>query len=135
MAAEEYGYVTPDPLDPEIVYGGKLSRYDQRTHQVQEILPEAISPDEFRVIRTEPIVFSPFDPHLLFFAANTLWQTGDGGRSWKEISPDLTRKDLRDSGECGEISRSTKCAAIVSAVLSMPSRHRQWRRIASGWDR
>ncbi len=31
VAAEEYGYVVPDPTDPDIVYGGKLSRYDRRT--------------------------------------------------------------------------------------------------------
>ena len=30
VAIEEYGYAVPDPLDPEIVYGGKLSRYDRR---------------------------------------------------------------------------------------------------------
>ncbi len=36
--AEEYGYVVADPLDPDIVYGGKLSRYDRRTGQAQNIL-------------------------------------------------------------------------------------------------
>ena len=92
VGAEEYGYVTPDPLDPNLVYGGKLTRYDRRTHQAQEILPKPFRSDEFRVIRTEPIIFSPLDPHLLFFAANTLWQTRDGGQTWKEISPDLARK-------------------------------------------
>src|SRR5256886_2494712 len=45
-----------------------------------------------RVVRTEPVVFSPVDPHVLFFAANTLWKTKDGGRSWEQISTDLTRK-------------------------------------------
>ena len=28
----------------------------------------------------------------MYFAANTLWATSDGGQSWKQISPDLTRK-------------------------------------------
>jgi hypothetical protein len=27
VGVEEYGYVAPDPLDPDIVYGGKVSRY------------------------------------------------------------------------------------------------------------
>jgi hypothetical protein len=31
VAAQEYGYVVADPLDPDIVYGGKLTRYDRRT--------------------------------------------------------------------------------------------------------
>jgi photosystem II stability/assembly factor-like uncharacterized protein len=92
VAAEEYGYVAPDPLDPDIVYGGKLTRYDRRTAQAQYIMPLALRTPDFRVIRTEPVMFSPIDPHLLYFAANTLWTTRDGGQSWKQISPDLTRK-------------------------------------------
>jgi photosystem II stability/assembly factor-like uncharacterized protein len=92
VAAEEYGYVVPDPLDPDTIFGGKLTRYDRRTTQAQNIAPVPLGSPDFRVIRTEPIVFSPFDPHLLYFAANTLWATRDGGRSWKQMSPDLTRK-------------------------------------------
>src|SRR5882762_1405200 len=90
--AEEYGYVTPDPLDPDIVYGGKLTRYDRRTAQAQNILPKTFRAPDFRMLRTQPVIFSPLDPHVLYFAANTLWKTGDGGRNWQQISPDLTRK-------------------------------------------
>ena len=43
VGAEEYGYVTADPLDPDIVYGGKLTRYDRRTHQGAEHSAEAVS--------------------------------------------------------------------------------------------
>src|SRR5271169_1645867 len=92
VAAEEYGYVAPDPLDPDIVFGGKLTRYDRRTTQAQNILPVPLGSPDFRVIRTQPIAFSPLDPHLLYFAANTLWSTRDLGQSWTQISPDLTRK-------------------------------------------
>jgi photosystem II stability/assembly factor-like uncharacterized protein len=92
VAAEEYGFVTPDPLDPDIVYGGKLTRYDRRTGQAQNILPQPFRAPDFRMLRTQPVVFSPLDPHTLFFAANTLWQTRDGGQHWQQISPDLTRK-------------------------------------------
>ncbi len=92
VAAEEYGYVVADPLDPDIIYGGKLTRYDRRTYQAQNILPKPFRDDEFRMIRTMPILFSPLDPKLLFFATNVLWQTRDGGQNWKQISPDLTRK-------------------------------------------
>ena len=41
VGVEEYGYVAPDPLDPDIVYGGKLTRFDRRTGQVQKIAPVA----------------------------------------------------------------------------------------------
>lgn len=92
VGAEEYGFVTPDPLDPDIVYGGKLTRYDRRTAQAQNILPKLFRAPDFRMLRTQPVIFSPLDPHVLYFAANTLWKTRDGGRNWQQISPDLTRK-------------------------------------------
>jgi len=92
VGAEEYGFVTPDPLDPDIVYGGKLTRYDRRTAQAQNILPKLFRAPDFRMLRTQPVVFSPIDQHLLYFAANTLWKTRDGGRTWQQISPDLTRR-------------------------------------------
>jgi len=92
VALEEYGYAAPDPLDPDIVYGGKLTRWDRRTGQAQYVMPLALRTPDFRVVRTQPVQFSPVDPHLLYFAANTLWTTRDGGRSWQQISPDLTRK-------------------------------------------
>jgi photosystem II stability/assembly factor-like uncharacterized protein len=102
VGAEEYGYVAPDPLDPDIVYGGKLSRYDRRTSQVQAILPKPFRSADFRLLRTEPVIFSPVDPHVLYFAANTLWKTKDGGQSWEQISPDLTRKTFEVPANVGK---------------------------------
>ncbi len=111
VSAEEYGYVVADPLDPDIIYGGKLTRYDRRTGQAQGILPVALRSPDFRMLRTEPVVFSPVDPHLLFFAGNTLWQTRDGGRNWKQISPDLTRKTYALPASIGKY-RSDPAAAV-----------------------
>ncbi len=92
VSAEEYGYVVADPLDPDIVFGGKLTRFDRRTGQAQDILPLPLHPPEFRLLRTQPLLFSPLDPHLLYFAGSTLWKTRDRGETWEQISPDLTRK-------------------------------------------
>jgi photosystem II stability/assembly factor-like uncharacterized protein len=91
VAAEEYGYVVADPLDPDIIIGGKLTRFDRRTGQAQNILPVPLETEDFRMLRTEPVIFSPLDPHLLFFAGNALWQTRDRGDHWEKISPDLSR--------------------------------------------
>ena len=93
VGVEEYGYVAPDPLNPDIVYGGKLSRYDRRTGEVVQIPPQiSRGGGDYRVVRTQPVLFSPIDPHTLYFASNTLWKTTTGGNSWTRISPDLTRK-------------------------------------------
>jgi photosystem II stability/assembly factor-like uncharacterized protein len=92
VGVEEYGYVAPDPLDPNIIYGGKITRYDKRTGQIQNIAPEAVRSGKYRFLRTAPVLFSPTDPHTLYFAGNMLFKTNNGGHSWQVISPDLSRE-------------------------------------------
>jgi photosystem II stability/assembly factor-like uncharacterized protein len=92
VGVEEYGYAVPDPLDPNIIFGGKVSRTDRRTAEVKDITPKPLRKGNYRTVRTAPAVFSQADPHALFFASNTVWKTTNGGESWTEISPDLTRK-------------------------------------------
>ncbi|OYU57354.1 MAG: glycoside hydrolase [Chitinophagaceae bacterium BSSC1] len=92
VGVEEYGYVAPDPLDPNIIYGGKITKFDKRTGQVQNIGPEGIRSGKYRYVRTAPVLFSPIDPKTLYFAGNVLFKTTNGGNSWQTISPDLTRE-------------------------------------------
>ena len=124
VAAEEYGYVVPDPLDPDTIIGGKLTRYDRRTTQGQNILPVPLGSPDFRVIRTEPIVFAPLDLHLLYFAANTLWATRDLGESWKQVSPDLSRKTWEVPPTVGvfrsEASAQPKQRGVIYALAPSP---------------
>lgn len=92
----EYGYVAPDPLDPNIIYGGgrtAVSRYHWSTGEVQDITPIPLRSPKYRANRTEPLMFSPVDPHVLYYAANVLFKTTDGGNSWQTISGDLTREN------------------------------------------
>ncbi|MDQ6717240.1 MAG: glycoside hydrolase, partial [Gemmatimonadota bacterium] len=93
IGSEEYGYVAPDPLNPDILYGGKISRFDQRTREVQNISPAPGGRGKYRFLRTAPIIFSHVDPHVLYFAGNVLFKTTTGGHNWDVISPDLTRVD------------------------------------------
>jgi len=96
VGVDEYGYAAPDPLDPDIVYGGRsVTRYDRRTGQVQNVGPRPVrapGATDVRTVRTAPVLFSPVDPRALFYATNVLWKTINGGQSWKAISGDLTRK-------------------------------------------
>ncbi len=92
VGVEEYGYVAPDPLDPNIVYGGKITRFDRRTRHVQNIAPEAVRTGKYRFLRTAPVIFSPVDNKSLFYAGNVIFKTTTGGQSWEVISPDLSRE-------------------------------------------
>ncbi len=92
----EYGYVAPDPLDPDVIYGGgrnEVSKFHWSTGQVQNITPIPLRSEKYRTDRSEPTMFSPLDPHTLYFASNVLFKTTDGGNSWQTISDDLTREN------------------------------------------
>ncbi len=117
VGVEEYGYVAPDPLDPDIVYGGKVSRFDRRTRQVQDITPKAFRSSDYRVLRTAPVLFAPTDPHTLYFASNVIWKTLNGGHSWTQISPDLTRRDSIVPPSVGKYAGTPQARARHPGVI------------------
>jgi hypothetical protein len=108
--AGESGYIAVDPVDPNILYGGgtygELSRYDKRTGQAQIIAPLAVrsfgsdpTKTEYRFTWTSPLVFSPQDPHTLYFGSQYVLKSANQGNSWEKISPDLTGTDPKASRE------------------------------------
>jgi photosystem II stability/assembly factor-like uncharacterized protein len=92
VGVEEYGYVAPDPNNPDVYYGGKVTRYDWSTGQTQNVSPVPVRRGDYRVLRTMPVLFSPVDRRTLYFASNVLWKTLDGGQQWTQMSPDLSRE-------------------------------------------
>jgi len=101
---EEYGYIAVDPRDPNILYGGRITRTNQALNEYANVAPEPIRTGQYRYNRSLPIVFSPFDPGMLYFGANVLFKTADGGRSWQVISPDLTRESPEIPANLGAFS-------------------------------
>src|SRR5580704_14592878 len=93
VGTEEYGYVAPDPLHPNLIYGGKVTRFDMLTGQTQDVSPVILRTGKYRFNRTAPLIFSPAAPHTLYLGSNVLFKTTDAGHSWQVISPDLTRED------------------------------------------
>jgi photosystem II stability/assembly factor-like uncharacterized protein len=88
VGAEEYAYVAPDPLHPNLIYGGRVSRYNRATGEVTHVNPKG----QYRYLRTAPLIFSEVDPHVLYLGAQKVLKTTDGGDNWTEISPDLSRE-------------------------------------------
>ncbi|MGD0958094.1 MAG: glycoside hydrolase, partial [Candidatus Acidiferrales bacterium] len=93
VGVEEYGYVAPDPLHPNLIYGGKVTVFDRNTGQTRDVSPVVLRTGQYRFNRTAPLIFSAADPHVLYLGSNVLFATHDGGNSWQIISPDLTRED------------------------------------------
>jgi photosystem II stability/assembly factor-like uncharacterized protein len=102
----EYGYIAVDPLDSNILYGDWLTRTKQDISEYAKVTPEPIRRGEYRYARTLPVVFSPLEPHTLYFAANVLFKTTDAGNRWQVISPDLTRESYEIPASLGVFAAS-----------------------------
>src|ERR1700675_3670448 len=100
----ESGFIAPDPKNPEIIYAnsdsGQMTRYDHRTNNFRDVsvYPLDVSGNgaanlQFRLQWTEPLFVSLHDSNVLYTAAQFVLRSADQGRSWKAISPDLTRND------------------------------------------
>jgi len=108
VGAIEYGYVAPDPLDPDVIYGAgrnEVSKFHWSTGQVQNVTPIPLRGPDVRVDRTEPLLFSPLDPHVLYYASNKLYRTSNGGMSWEVVSPDLAREQPELPPSVGKLYR------------------------------
>jgi photosystem II stability/assembly factor-like uncharacterized protein len=102
----EYGYVAPDPLNPDLIYGGgrsEVSKFHWSTGQVQNVTPIPLRTPKYRTDRTEPLMFSPVDPHILYYASNVLFKTTDGGDAWQQMSPDLSRQSPGIPSSVGDL--------------------------------
>lgn len=93
-----------DPEDPMIVYSqwqyGGLIRHDRRSGQILDIKPREEPGDApYRWNWDSPLIISPHDSQRLYFAAQRVFRSDDGGLSWTTISADLTRKIDRNTLE------------------------------------
>jgi photosystem II stability/assembly factor-like uncharacterized protein len=92
-AGGESGYTAGDPLHPGIIYGGTGSRYDLEQNRMVPGTTSPEAPEPARADWTQPLVLSRADPRALYYANQFLFKSSDAARSWKQISPDLTRPE------------------------------------------
>jgi photosystem II stability/assembly factor-like uncharacterized protein len=113
----ESGMLAPDPTNPNIVYGGTVSRYQADLSQEQDISPSTTREGQWRQTWTLPLTFSPADPHKLYFSHQVLFRSTNGGQSWDAISPDLTREDPGVPGNLDAITAKYGLAAPRKGVI------------------
>jgi photosystem II stability/assembly factor-like uncharacterized protein len=132
VGIEEYGYAAPDPKNPDLVYGGKVTIYNRLTGQKMNAgppgggrggavvdLPPGAPPG--RTVRTQPLNWSPKDPTVLFYATAGVWKTTNAGHSWTPISGDLTRKTWDVPVNAGKYATTVTPAAQGSVTALAPS--------------
>lgn len=98
-------WAIPDPTNPRLIWAdsqnGEIVVYDRLSHESTNVRPYRETAKEDFVLATSryrfnwesPIAFAAYDPRVAFIGANVVFETGDGGKHWKPISPDLTRND------------------------------------------
>ncbi len=93
----ESEYLAPDPLNPEILYGGSdgttVTRFNLLNDQNQDISPILAHPGVYRYTWTLPLVFSAADPHALYFGSQVVFAPPTAGKPGGLMSPDLTRSN------------------------------------------
>jgi len=87
----EYAFITPDPAHPNLVYSGgwygSVVRYDKSNGEIATVFEHG---RRYRDPQMPPLVFSPQDASSLYLGMQFVLNTVDGGKTWREISPDLT---------------------------------------------
>jgi photosystem II stability/assembly factor-like uncharacterized protein len=125
----------PDPRDPQIVYGaglgGRISRWDERTGQVQNVAPWPVSSygqrpttARYRYDWITPLAISPRPPHAIYTAAQMLFRSLDNGQTWQEAGGDLTGTVAGTKGCDGDVpvERATACGfGAIFAVSPSPA--------------
>jgi photosystem II stability/assembly factor-like uncharacterized protein len=107
----ESGYVVQHPTKLNIFYSGLtngLERYDRNTGLKTDVQPyPRIVMGESAGVMPErwnwnyPVAVSGTEPDALFVGSQSLWKSNDEGKTWKKISPDLTRADVETMGDSG----------------------------------
>jgi photosystem II stability/assembly factor-like uncharacterized protein len=88
----ESGSLAPDPLHPGLVYGGTVTKENLATGWEQDVDPTLNYPTTlWRGTWTLPIAISPADNTSLYFGRQNVFRSRDGGKTWKIVSPDLSR--------------------------------------------
>ncbi len=122
----------PDPANPDTVYGAglgsRVSKWNAATAQVQNVSPWPVASyaaapgsTRYRFGWITPLAISKRPPHAIYQGAQVLLRSLDGGKTWQEVSPDLTGAKLdAKSKECqGEVPRERASAcgwAVIFAI-------------------
>ena len=136
VGGDERDYDIPDQTDPNIVYGsglgGRVSKWDRRTGQVQDISPWPISsygkrPTKvrYRYNWVTPLVASRTGPAAIYLGGQVLFRSFDQGRTWKTVSGDLTGKTdgaQRCDGDVA-IADARACGYGTINAIEPSSRH------------
>ena len=129
VAGSESAFMAADPRDGNIVYsaGQGVARFDKHTEQGLDISPwpvdsagHGVGDFPHRFQWTEPILFSPHDPNVIYTAGEVVFKTTNEGKSWTVISPDLTRNDkAKQKASGGPITEDNTSVEYYDTIFAL----------------
>ena len=111
-AGGESAFLAFDPDDPKYVLGGSyqgtIEVLDVKSGAGTNIMAAPIQylgmdakDIKYRYNWNAPIIWSKHEPNTFYHASQYLLKTSDFGKTWKEVSPDLTRNEKEKQGKGG----------------------------------
>lgn len=100
----ESGWIVFSPANPNVIYGTgyqeAVIRYDRTSMQTRVVSPwpdtysgTGADAYKYRGAWVAPVAVSPLEPNAVYFGAQMLMRSDDGGGTWTAVSADLTRND------------------------------------------
>lgn len=111
-AGGESAFLAFDPANPRFVFGGSyqgtIEVLDTQARAGTQIMAAPIQylgmdakDMKYRYNWNAPIIWSRHEPATFYHGAQVLLKTSDMGRTWREVSPDLTRNEKEKQGKPG----------------------------------
>ncbi|MDX1937232.1 MAG: hypothetical protein SFU21_08940 [Flavihumibacter sp.] len=111
-AGGESAFLAFNPDDPRYVLGGSylgtIEVLDTKANAGTNIMAAPIQylardakDMKYRFNWNAPIIWSKHEPNTYYHGAQLLLRTSDMGKTWKEVSPDLTRNEKEKQGKGG----------------------------------
>ena len=135
VGGDERDYDVPYPADPHIVFGtglgGRVSRWDARTGQVQNVSPWPVmsygarpGTVKYRYTWITPLAIGQQAPYPIYVGAQVLFRSTDEGAHWQVISPDLTGAVAGTTGcaHTGDLAHARACGyGVIYSIALAPS--------------
>ncbi|MDR3082836.1 MAG: hypothetical protein LBV60_18265 [Streptomyces sp.] len=124
----ESGHIAVLPDNPDVVFAGSykgfITRFDQATDERQPIdvwpeEPSSAGEARYRFNWTSPILLSPHDARVLYYAGNRVFRSTDEGLTWTPISPDLTYADPEKLRSSGGLTTDNSGAEFYCTVFAL----------------
>ncbi len=140
-------WVWPEPGNPSQIWNvgvnelnGQLGIFDVRSRQNYDITPDVTDANgrglaglPYRWNWEAPIAFAAGG--TAYYGANVLFETRDRGRTWRRISPDLTRNDpTKQRAAGGRINTDVSGAEFYDTIFDIAPSRLDRKRIWVGTD-